>query len=234
LSTTAVFMALLGGVIVWILVVRRLTAKSWESRAPAARVAAGDVQTSDVQIGDVGAIGLPPAKLALAMFLAVVTSLFGLFLSAYAMRMHHGGDSDHAVLPRVLWLNTIMLILASVALEAARRAGKQGRARDLKIALFTAGVFTFAFLGGQLAGWQQLTASGQFVWSGPAIAFFYVLTAVHGLHVLGGLLVWGKTTGRLAGGAELIDVRLSVELCAVYWHFLLLVWLILFALLWST
>jgi cytochrome c oxidase subunit 3 len=51
------------------------------------------------------------------------------------------------------------------------------------------------------------------------------------LHLLGGLLVWGKTLGRLAGGAELIDVRASVALCAVYWHYLLLVWFILFGLL---
>jgi cytochrome c oxidase subunit 3 len=224
LSTTAVFLALLAGVIAWILVVRRLTAKSWEARTPAA----------DVQAGDVGAIGLPPATLGLLMFLAIVTSLFGLFFSAYSMRMHHGHDWSHVAEPKVLWVNTVMLILASVALERARRAARKDRARDLKVGLFAAGVFTFAFLGGQLAAWQQLSASGQFMSSSPAIAFFYLLTAVHGLHLLGGLLVWGKTIGRLAGGAELIDVRLSVELCAIYWHFLLLVWVILFGMLLST
>jgi cytochrome c oxidase subunit III len=230
LSTTAIFTALVVGVIVWILVVRRLTAKSWESRSQA-----GDVETGDVDVGDVGAISLAPAKLGLSIFLAVVTSVFGLFFSAYAMRMHmdHGGWT-HVAEPNVLWVNTVMLILASVALESARIAGRKGQKRALKGWLLAAGVFTFAFLGGQLAAWQQLNASGQFVTSGPAIAFFYLLTAVHGLHVLGGLLVWGKTMGRLAGGAELIDVRLSVQLCAVYWHFLLLVWVILFALLLST
>ena len=226
MSTPAIFGALLAGVIVWILVVRRLTAKSWESRSEA-----GDV----VGAGDVGAIGLAPAKLGLSIFLAVVTSLFGLFFSAYAMRMHmHHGDWNHIAEPNVLWVNTVMLILASLALESARSAGRKGQARGLKIGLFAAGAFTFAFLGGQLAAWQQLSASGQFVTSGPATAFFYLLTAVHGLHLLGGLLAWGKTVGRLAGGAELIDVRLSVELCAVYWHYLLLVWVILFGLLLST
>jgi cytochrome c oxidase subunit III len=231
LSTTAIFMALLAGVIVWILVVRRLTAKSWESRSQASDASAGDVSA-----GDVGAIGLAPAKIGLGIFLAVVTSLFALFFSAYAMRMHahHGGDWTHVAEPNVLWVNTVMLILASVALERARSAGRKGQERGLKAGLFAAGVFTFAFLGGQLVAWQQLRASGQFVTSGPAIAFFYLLTAVHGLHLLGGLLVWGKTMGRLAGGAELIDVRLSVQLCAVYWHYLLLVWVILFALLLST
>ena len=60
----------------------------------------------------------------------------------------------------------------------------------------------------------------------PAIAFFYLLTAVHGLHLLGGLFVWGRTLSRMRSkDVELIDVRLSVELCSVYWHYLLLVWL---------
>ncbi|HEY4644808.1 MAG TPA: hypothetical protein VIH25_00865, partial [Steroidobacteraceae bacterium] len=101
--------------------------------------------------------------------------------------------------------------------------------RGLKIGLIAAGVLTFAFLGGQLAAWQQLSASGQFVTSSPAIAFFYLLTAVHGLHLLGGLWVWGRTMTRLLRGVELVELRLSVELCTVYWHYLLLVWIALFA-----
>jgi cytochrome c oxidase subunit 3 len=217
-STPIIFAALLAGVIVWILVVRRLTAKSWESHAPS---------------GDVADLGFAPAKIGLGMFLAVVTSLFGLFFSAYSMRMHHGGEHEsiHFQEPKILWMNTVVLILASIAFERARRAARKDQVRDVKIALITAGVFTFVFLGGQLAAWQQLAASGQFVTSGSTVAFFYLLTAVHGLHLLGGLFVWGKTVGRLAGGAELIDVRLSVDLCALYWHFLLLVWLVLFCLL---
>jgi cytochrome c oxidase subunit 3 len=219
LSTPVIFAALLLGVIVWVLVVRRLTAKSWESRS----------HGGDVEPGDVGAIGVAPAKLGLAVFLAVVTSLFGLFFSAYSMRMHHGGAWHHLHEPNILWVNTAMLILASIALERARSAAKSGHAQGLKVRLLAAGVFTFAFLGGQLVAWQQLSTT--FVTGGAAVAFFYLLTAVHGLHLLGGLLVWGKTMGRLAGGAELMDVRLSVELCAVYWHYLLLVWVVLFALL---
>ena len=69
----------------------------------------------------------------------------------------------------------------------------------------------------------------------PANAFFYLLTGVHGLHLLGGLFVWARTLMRMTRlDVKPADLRLSVELCTVYWHFLLLVWLILFAVLSST
>jgi cytochrome c oxidase subunit 3 len=61
------------------------------------------------------------------------------------------------------------------------------------------------------------------------------LTAVHGLHLLGGLFVWAKTMLRMRDREfELLDAKLSIELCAIYWHYLLIVWLVLFALLLST
>jgi cytochrome c oxidase subunit 3 len=100
--------------------------------------------------------------------------------------------------------------------------------------LIAGGLFSFSFLAGQLWAWQQLNAAGYFLAANPANAFFYLLTALHGLHLLGGLWVWGKTTAKLRPGVEVGAVRLSVELCAVYWHYLLLVWLVLFALLLDT
>jgi cytochrome c oxidase subunit 3 len=218
-SPVALFVGVLAGILVWIFVVRRLTAKSWQS--------AGTVDP-------VGVVTPITARLGLWMFLAVVTSFFGLFISAYSMRMHHG-DWTHVAEPDVLWINTAMLILSSVAVQTALVAIKHQQRNAAKVALIATGVFALAFLAGQLVAWQQLSASGQFIRGSPATAFFYVLTAVHGLHLLGGLWVWGRTTFRLAGrGAELIDVRLSVELCTVYWHYLLLVWFVLFGLLLST
>jgi cytochrome c oxidase subunit 3 len=70
--------------------------------------------------------------------------------------------------------------------------------------------------------------------SNPASAFFYVLTAVHGLHLLGGLWVWARSVVRVFTGADADSVRLGIELCAVYWHYLLLVWAVLFGLLLTT
>ena len=93
------------------------------------------------------------------------------------------------------------------------------------IGLIAGGVFAVAFLVGQLLAWQQLNAAGYFLAANPANAFFYLITGVHGLHLLGGLVALGRTTAKVWRGVEVSQVRLSVELCAIYWHFLLLVWL---------
>lgn len=177
-----------------------------------------------------GVVAVEPVKIALGSFIAVVTSLFALFLSAYMMRMKFG-DWNPLTEPRILWLNTGMLMLASIAFQLTRGAARRNQLLTVKAGLVAGGVCTILFLLGQLLAWQQLNAGGYFVTSNPANSFFYVLTAVHGLHLLGGMLVWGKTTVRVFTGADADSVRLVVELCTVYWHYLLLVWIVLFALL---
>ena len=181
---------------------------------------------------------LPPATVGLGVFLAVATSLFVLTICAYFMRMM-AADWRTLVFPSVLWLNTGLLILSDVAMRSARRAARGADTERVRNALTAAGVCSFAFLVGQVWAWQQLNASGYFaaadgagaVAASPANAFFYLFTALHGLHLVGGLWVWGRTTAKVWGGVELARVRLSVELCTLYWHYLLLVWLVLFALL---
>ncbi len=100
--------------------------------------------------------------------------------------------------------------------------------------LVAAGALTLAFLAGQIWAWQQLGASGYFMSSNPANSFFYLITALHGLHMLGGLWVWGKATYKVFAGVEPGRISLSVELCTIYWHYLLLIWLALFGVLLST
>jgi len=169
---------------------------------------------------------LPAAKLGLWVFMGVVTVLFTIIVSTYVTRM---GFADWRPLPepRLLWLNTGVLILSSVAMQWAQVAARRGRIDSLRVGLLAGGVFAWAFLAGQLWAWQQLGASGYFLAINPANTFFYLITALHGLHLVGGLVAWGKTTVKVWRGFE---VRLSVELCAVYWHFLLVVWLGLFVL----
>ena len=214
----------LGGImaiIVWWLVRQTVNVKPWLEQRP--------IEMVD---GD-GALSLPPVKVGLGVFLAVATSLFALLISAYHMRMM-GEDWTRLAVPRVLWLNTTVLILASIAMQRTRVAARWGQLDRVKNGLIAAGVLTFSFLAGQLWAWQQMDAAGYFLTANPAYSFFYLLTALHGLHLLGGLWVWGRTTAKVLRGVEVGKVRLSVELCTVYWHYLLLVWLVLFAVLLHT
>jgi cytochrome c oxidase subunit 3 len=87
---------------------------------------------------------------------------------------------------------------------------------------------------GQLRAWQILVSEGYSMDSNPASAFFFLLTALHGIHLMGGLWVWTLTTVKAFYGRDLGDLRLSIELCAQYWHYLLILWLLLFALLKAT
>lgn len=176
------------------------------------------------------AFPLPTAKVGLRMFLAVVTVLFSLLVVAYSDRM---GLADWRPMPEpwLLWLNTAMLILSSVAFHWAWVSARRGQRNGMRVDLLAAGGFAFAFLVGQLLVCQQLAALGYFAATNPAVAFFYLVTVLHALHLLGGMVVWGRTTAMVWRGVEVDKVRLSVELCAVYWHFLLLVWLVIFGLL---
>lgn len=175
-------------------------------------------------------------RVALAVFLAVVTSLFALSISAYFMRMGHGHGSDWQALhePALLWLNTGILVLASLALQTAWNSAKRGDSKTLQFSLLAGGICTIAFIGGQYLVWQQLSQAGYYLTSNPANSFFYLLTALHALHLLGGLVAWGRTLVRVWAGDPPRQVRGSIELCAVYWHFLLVVWIALFTLLLST
>jgi cytochrome c oxidase subunit III len=232
LSLTVAYFALATGIVVWLILVRKLSAKSWEAQSAAAIDADEAPRWSAPRVG-------------LWVFLAVITSLFGLFVSAYYMRLsgHHGSgpatDWNALSEPPVLWLNTLLLIAASVAMQAARKSARSGSVERSFTPLLFGGLLTLAFLAGQFYAWTLVRESEFFSPLNPAVAFFYLLTAVHGLHLLGGLYVWGRTLARMRKeDVEAIDalqsIQQSVELVSVYWHFLLLVWLGLFAVMLST
>jgi cytochrome c oxidase subunit 3 len=173
---------------------------------------------------------LPEAKLGLGIFLAVAGALLALLISAYIMRMDME-DWRPLPWPKLLWFNTGVLVLSSIALHAAQVAARRDAMAGVRIGLLAGGIGAVVFLIGQILAWRQLTAAGYRLSTNPADAFFYLITAVHGLHVLGGLVALGRTVARPWHGRMTAQLRLSVELCATYWHFLLLAWIILFALL---
>ena len=189
-----------------------------------------EVGAIDDDFPGTGALSLPAATVGLGVLLAVVSSLFALFISAYLMRMQVA-DWVQMPAPKLLWFNTGVLILSSVALQYAQVAARRGRKEGVGDGLIVGGLFAFTFVVGQLVAWRQLNAAGFFLAGNAANAFFYLLTGPHGLHLLGGLVALLVTIDKVWRGCELAQVRLSVKLCAVYWHYLLLIWLVLFTLL---
>jgi cytochrome c oxidase subunit III len=218
MSAIILFMAGIAAIAGWWLSQQRLTAKPWLEEGVA------------VDLREDSPSSLPPAKIGLGVFLAVAGSLFALFISAYSMRMNMV-DWRALPVPKLLWLNTGLLVLSSAALQWAHVAARRNDMDSVMVGLSAGGASAVTFLVGQLFAWQQLRVAGYFVASNPANSFFYLITAIHGLHLMGGLVALGRTTAKVWRGAEMTQVRLSVELCAIYWHFLLLVWLVLLGLL---
>ena len=172
---------------------------------------------------------LPKVSLGLRIFLTVATVIFSLMFIAYADRMTFP-DWRPLHEPWQLWLNTAILMLSSYIFRNARIAADHSRAKSAKFNLLTAGFLSFVFLVGQLFVWQQLVTAGYFAKANPANAFFFVFTALHGLHLLGGLVAWRRACVKLQHAKDIGEARLSIELCAVYWHFLLVLWLAMFGL----
>nr|MBO2507640.1 cytochrome oxidase subunit III [Bacillota bacterium] len=187
------------------------------------------------------------SQIAVGLLLAAMTMVFAALVSAYLVRMDLS-DWRAAPLPPVLWVNTALLVAASAALEAALRPARAGDTRRLSTLLWVAGLATAAFIVGQLAAWFQMRAMGYGVAATPGASFFYLLTLVHGVHVLGGLVPWVRLLARLRSGREPEEpggrarardrdgddgpagVVPALRLCAVYWHFLLGVWIVLYLL----
>jgi cytochrome c oxidase subunit 3 len=211
--------ASLAAIAVWWLSQQRLAERPWLENGPAEA------------FRDNIAGRMPAAKVGLGFFLAVVSSLFALFASAYSMRMHMASDWRSLPIPWLLWPNTGILFLSSMAMGWAQVAARRRRIEGVRSGLLIGGASACLFLVGQVVACQQLADAGFYMATNPANAFFYLLTALHGLHLLGGLVALGRTSARAWRGGTAGQMALGVDLCALYWHFLLLVWLAVFALL---
>lgn len=183
----------------------------------------------------------PPGRIALRFLLAVITSLFLLLTLAYLMRAQFNDWESLAGLPWRpltnpvgLWVNTALLLASSAALQFASFAARNRNRPALRMLLAVAGFFAVAFLGGQLLVWEQLRDAGYYVASNPANGFFYLITGLHGAHLLGGLIAWTRSLLRACNDPDDARVRVSVQLVTVYWHFLFVLWLAMFALLSSS
>jgi cytochrome c oxidase subunit 3 len=180
-------------------------------------------------------------RIALRFFIAVVSVLFFLFTITFLARSQYpdfqalaGQPWQPFTDPSRLWFNTALLAFSSLAMQWGLTAARKGHINSTISGVTAAVFFSVLFLLAQLDLWQHLQAMGFYVSSNPANSYFYLLTAIHGLHLLGGLVALSHVVFRAWYDGEPGALSGPLKLCATYWHFLLVVWLLLFALLTST
>lgn len=179
------------------------------------------------------AFRFPTERVALGLFLIIVCILFSLIAVTYFLRMDLG-DWIPLADPSMLWVNTAVLVASSILFQWSLLAVRRNEMRLTHRAFIAGGILALLFVAGQISVWQQLNASGLGIRSNPSSAFFYLLTGLHAVHLLGGLWVWSRTSFRLGKSGNRQELQLSIQLCTTYWHFLLLLWVVLFALLANT
>jgi cytochrome c oxidase subunit III len=181
---------------------------------------------------------LAPAQTGVWLAIGTICMSFAALTSAMVVRQGAAPDWRHFQLPYLLYVNTLVLLASSGTLEWSRRriaASPVGAASLVPRLEGLSGVYLTLALGllfvtGQVVAWRQLGAQGLFLATAPSSAFFYVFTALHGLHVLGGLVALGYVLRRLRRIAGPVP-RVALRAAALYWHFMGALWLYLLVIL---
>lgn len=168
--------------------------------------------------------------------LLVVLMTFGGLISAYIVISTNGVmEWQPFNLPKAVWVSTILILASSVTYKIAQSALNAANQEKAKTWFLATTVFGGMFIASQLLAWFELVRRGVYVQSNPYAGFFYILTAVHAVHVLGGIAVLGfivlRTWEKTASGEELTKRQQVANAVAWYWHFMDGLWLVLFLLL---
>jgi cytochrome c oxidase subunit 3 len=171
---------------------------------------------------------MPTGQLFMWLLIVGVTMLFAALSSAAIVRI--GTDGRTFPLPSIVWANTAVLLASSITLGMVQwRVRRRRFAESVPTGLLWLTVALGGlFVAGQLSAWRELTAHGLGLARMPAVDFFYVLTAAHGLHLLGGLIALGAL---VAVRKRPLVFQRRLAPTALYWHFLTVVWIGLLVLL---
>lgn len=177
---------------------------------------------------------------ALKFFLAVVSVIFFLFTITFLQRtqsLDFQALSGEPWLPftnaDILWQNSTYLLVASISIILARKFAELENFKGVIISLTATSLFTLLFIGGQFQVWQQLNQSGFYIYANPANSYYFLLTGMHTLHIIAGVLVFIRCIWHFLLDLSYQRLASRLKLCALYWHFLLFIWLFLFFLLTS-
>jgi len=166
----------------------------------------------------------------LFVLLAASTMVFAAFTSAFVVRRGLSDDWSTMHKPPILFVNTVVLLVSSLVLDLSRRALKAGNRTRFNVWWTLATGLGVLFLVGQAIAWLQLKSAGIFVASNPSSSFFYLLTAAHAFHLLGGVaaLIYVDVQAlRLRLGPA---KRTAIDITAIFWHFLDGIWVYLMVL----
>ena len=187
--------------------------------------------------------GWTPDRYRIGMWVALasIMMLFTALTSAYIVRAGISNDWRPIGVPPFVWVSTALLFGSSVTMTLAKRTlhrqGNVGRFRGLLFATLLLGL---GFVGAQLLAWRELVAAGVYISTNPHSSFFYVLTGLHGLHIAGGILGLNYLLFRVsrreasegdAARIAAVKQRAATDVVALYWHFMDLLWIFLFLLL---
>jgi cytochrome c oxidase subunit 3 len=180
-----------------------------------------------------------PAQTGVWVGIAAITMSFAAYSSALIVRQGANPDWQHFALPRILFFNTLVVLASSATLYAARPRSRATVDREGTLVAVDAPHLTWlyvtillglVFLTGQILAWRNLAAQGLTLASNPSSSFFYLLTAMHGIHLLGGLAGLSYVVYRVRRASAERAVR-AYGAASLYWHFMTALWLYLFGLL---
>ena len=166
-------------------------------------------------------------KSAVIIIFGIATVLFSLIFTAYIYSIPPGQDTMYLLKPNLLWANTIILFFVAYFFSRITKDLEKKETSKVKKNLIIVGVLSYIFLFGQLIFWTQLMKSGNYVTTNTYFSSFYIFTAIHGLHLLGGLFFWGKVSSRVLKLEQnkILDEEKNISALSWYWTFLLIVWL---------
>ena len=166
-------------------------------------------------------------KSAVIIIFGIATVLFSLIFTAYIYSIPPGQDTMYLLKPNLLWINTLILFFVTYFFSRITKDLEKKETFKIKKNLIIVGALSYLFLFGQLIFWTQLMKSGNYVTTNTYFSSFYIFTAIHGLHLLGGLFFWGKVSSRVLKLEQnkILDEEKNISALSWYWTFLLIVWL---------
>ena len=167
---------------------------------------------------------------AVIVIFGVSTVLFTLVVTGYLYSIPVTQDTEYLLKPNLLWLNTLVLLYVAYFFNKITNDLKKNNFEKIKKNLLIVGFLSYAFLFGQIFFWFQLMENGNYVSTNNYFSSFYIFTALHGLHLLGGLFFWGKVFSKVnrLKKEQIINAQKSIDALSLYWTFLLIVWFVFF------